>query len=44
MKTTPEKILLKAELVVVIIDGKLQVLKNRNMITRSGMIKLLEKL
>lgn len=44
MKISPEKILYKAELVVVIIDGKLQVLKNRNMITRSDLIKLLEKL
>jgi len=39
-----EKTLMDAELVLIITAGRLRVLKNRNLLKRSDVIKLLEEL
>lgn len=39
-----EKTLMDAELILIVTDGKLRVLKNRNLLKRSDVIKLLEGL
>lgn len=39
-----EELLTNAGLILVIIDGELKIVKNRNMITRSDLIEILEAL
>lgn len=44
MKKGIEKTLMDAELVLIVTAGRLRVLKNRNLLKRSDLIKLLEGL